>query len=105
MKRVTIRGLQREFGLSYATAAGIIGAQRKLAFKRYRLLGAVYSCGMLIFVGLTFMSIHLPHDAQLWMPLALLPLIPLQYYLVTRDSRELILAAACARSAKAAPVR
>ena len=24
MKRTTIRGLQREFGLSYATAAGII---------------------------------------------------------------------------------
>ena len=61
------------------------------------MLGAVYSCGMLIFVGLTFMSIHLPHDAHFWIPLALLPLIPLQYYLVTRDSRELILAAARAR--------
>ena len=84
MKRITIRGLQREFGLSYATAVGIIGAQRKLAFKRYWMLGLVYSCGMLIFVGLTFMSIHLPHDVQLMIPLAMLPLVLLQHYLITR---------------------
>ena len=105
MKLITIGRLQREFGLSYVAAAGIIGEQRKLAWKRYRMLGILYFCGMLVFLGLTFTDIHLPHNAQLLMPIAMLPLILSQHYLVTRASRELILAAARARSAKTALVR
>ena len=94
MKLITIKKLQREFGLSYVTAAGIIGEQSRLAHKRYRMLGALFSCGMLTFVVLVFTGIHLPHEAQRWMPLAMLPLILLQHYLITRASREPILAAA-----------
>ena len=97
MAFITIKRLQREFGLSYVAAAGIIGEQRKLAWKRYRMLSAFLSGGWLIFVGLTFAGIHLPHDAQLLMPIAMLPLVAWQHYLVTRASRELILAAARAR--------
>ena len=105
MKLITIGRLQREFGLSYVTAAGIIDEQSRLARKRYRMLGVLYFCGMLAFLGLTFTDIHLPHDAQLLMPIAMLPLILSQHYLVTRASRELILAEARARSATTGFVR
>ena len=104
MRLITIGKLQREFGLSYVTAAGIIGEQRKLAWKRYRMFSALISGGWLIFVGLTFADIHLPHGAQRWIPAAMLPLVAWQHYLVTRASRELILAEARARSAKTALV-
>ena len=97
MALITIKRLQREFGLSYVAAAGIIGEQRKLAWKRYRMLSAFLSCGWLIFVGLTFADIQLPHGAQRWMPAAILPLVAWQHYLITRASREPILAAARAR--------
>ena len=97
MDFITIKKLQREFGLSYVTAAGIIGEQSRLARKRYRMLGVLYCCGMLTFVGLTFTDIHLPHDAQRLIPLVMLPLILSQHYLAARASRELILAAARAR--------
>ena len=105
MKLITIGRLQREFGLSYVTAAGIIDEQSRLARKRYRMLGVLYFCGMLAFLGLTFTDIHLPHDAQLLMPIAMLPLILSQHYLVTRASRELTLAEARTRSATTALVR
>lgn len=104
MRLITIGRLQREFGLSYVTAAGIIDEQNRLARKRYRMLGVLYCCGMLTFVGLTFAGIHWPHDAQLLIPLAMLPLILSQHYLITHASREPILAAARARSAKTALV-
>lgn len=69
MRLITISRLQCEFGLSYVTAARGIDEQGWLARKRYRMLGAVYGCGMLIFVGLTFTGIQWPHDAMLLMPL------------------------------------
>ena len=87
MALITIKKLQREFGLSYVTAAGIIREQSRLARKRYRMLSAFLSCGWLIFVGLTFAGIHLPHGAQRWMPAAMLPLVAWQHYLITRASR------------------
>lgn len=97
MDFITVKRLQREFGLSYVTAAGIIGEQRKLAWRRYRMLGALISCGWLIFFGLTFADTHFPHGALRWIPFAMLPLMLFQYYLITRASREPILAAARAR--------
>ena len=105
MRLITIARLQREFGLSYVTAAMIIDEQGRLARQHYRMLGVLYGCGMLTFVGLAFTDIHWPHDAQLLIPLAMLPLILLQHFLVARASRELILAAARARSARTAPAR
>ena len=97
MALITIRKLQREFGLSYATAAGIIREQSRLARKRYRMLGVLFSCGMLIFAGLILTGTHLPHGAQYWIPLAVLPLILSQHYLSACASRELILTAARAQ--------
>ena len=97
MALITIKSLQREFGLSYATAAGLIRERGRLARKRYRILGVLFSCGMLVFAGLTFTGTHLPHGAQYWIPLAVLPLILSQHYLSARASRELILTVARAR--------
>ena len=100
MALITIKSLQREFGLSYATAAGLIREQGRLARKRYRMLGVLFSCGMLVFAGLTFTGTHLPHGAQYWIPLAVLPLILSQHYLIARASRELTLTAARARQTR-----
>lgn len=97
MVLITIKKLQREFGLSHVIAAGIIGEQRKLAWKRYRMLSALISCGWLIFVGCTFADTHFPHGVLRWMPFAMLLLMLFQHYLMTRASREPILAAARAR--------
>ena len=69
------------------------------------MFSALISSGWLIFVGLTVADIHLPHGAQRWIPTALLLLVAWHYYLITRASREPILAAARARSAKTALVR
>lgn len=52
---------------------------------------------MLIFAGWIFAGVRSPHDAQLWMPLAMLLPILSQHYLLTRASCEPILAAARAR--------
>lgn len=97
MALITIRKLQREFGLSYVSAAGIIGDQRKLAWKRYWMLSALISCGWLTFVGFTFAGTGFSHGALSWIPLAMLLLMLFQHYLTMRASREPILAAARAR--------
>jgi hypothetical protein len=94
---ITIKKLQREFGLSHVTAAGIIGEQRSLAWKRYRMLSALSSCGWLIFVGFTFADTRFPHGVLCWIPFVMLALMLFQHYLITRASREPILAAARAR--------
>ena len=103
MRLITIARLQREFGLSYVTAAMIIDEQCRRARQRYRLLGVAHGCGMLVFVGLIFTDIHWPHHAQLLLLLTILPLMLSRHYLVTRASRELILAEARARSTATAP--
>lgn len=97
MVLITIKKLQREFGLSHVTAAGIIGEQRKLAWKRYWMLSALISCGWLIFAGCIFADTRFSHGVLRWMPFAMLMLMLFQHYLITRASREPILAAAHAR--------
>lgn len=97
MDFISVKRLQREFGLLHVTAAGIIGEQRKLAWKRYRMLSALISCGWLIFVGITFVDSHFPHGVLRWTPFVMLPLMLFQHCLITRASREPILAAARAR--------
>lgn len=92
MDFITVKKLKRDFGLPHVAAANLIGEQRKLAMKRYWLLNTLLWCGMLIFGGLTYTGIDLPYDAVHWIPLAMLPLVVLQQYLIHRDSRAPILA-------------
>ncbi len=94
MNFITIRKLQREFGLSYLAAVKLIEEQHKQARKRYRLLGALIGCGMVAFVTLAITGVQNLHDLLRWIPAAMLPLVLLHLYLVQRASRVPILAAA-----------
>ncbi|MDE2156782.1 MAG: hypothetical protein KGJ32_12940 [Xanthomonadaceae bacterium] len=100
MHFITIRKLQREFGLSYVAAAKLIEKQRRLAMKPYRLFRALLWCGLAIFVALAFTDIPHQHDLMRWIPLVMPPLAFAQLYLIHRASRAPILAAARALQAR-----
>lgn len=94
MHFITIKNLQREFGLSYLTAANLIEEQHKLASKRYRPLIVLNLCGMAGFIVLTLAGVQSRHDAVRLIPVAMLPLLLAHVYLFNRASRASILAAA-----------
>lgn len=94
MNFITIKKLQREFGLSFVAAANLIETQQKTAMKRYRPLTVLNLCGMAGFIVLTFVDVQSWHDVVRWIPLAMLPLLLAHLYLVNRAARASILAAA-----------
>jgi hypothetical protein len=94
MKLITISRLQREFGLSYATAAGIIREQRKLASRRQWPLTALSLCVLLPGVAADFGGISLPHAVTGWMAPVVIALVVVQQSLIHRASRQPILDAA-----------
>ncbi len=91
---IIIQKLQREFGLSFVTAANLIAEQHKLARKRYSLLEVLTGCGMAGFLALTFAGIPSRRGIVCWLPLAMLPLAFMHLYLINRTSRTPILAPA-----------
>jgi len=100
MDFVTVKKLQGEFGLSFATAERIIHEHRRQAWKRYWPLSIPAWLFLLASVAPEFANHRLPHHATLLLSLAALALVGLHLYLMHRASREPILVAARARSAK-----
>ena len=94
MNFITIKKLQREFGLSYVDAADLIEDQRKIAAKRYRPLIVLTLCGMAAFVALTLAGVPGWSGVVRWIPLAMLPLLLAHLYVVSRAARRSILTAA-----------
>lgn len=100
MKFITIRRLQREFGLPFVAAAGIIGEQRRLAWKNYRPLRWLTGSVCLVIAGSAIFDIRLPRGILPLLWLVVVTLAFMRTYLVHRASREPILAAARAQSAQ-----
>lgn len=94
MALITIRRLQREFGMPIMRASTLVHEQRALATRRHRMLWWVAIACVLASSASSMFDLHWPalvRDA-LWLAGAML--VFLLIYLVHRDSREPILAAA-----------
>jgi len=94
MAWITITRLQREYGLSVLAASTLVDEQRRLAARRHRILqGAATACALAAAASAIF-DLHWPKivSGALWL-LGLALIFPF-VYLVHRDSREPILAAA-----------
>lgn len=94
MALVTVRYLQRECGLPILKASTLINEHRGAASKRHRVLWLVTTACVLASGASGIADLHWPKAVvgALW--LAGLVLIFLLLYLIQRDSREPILAAA-----------
>jgi len=94
MALVTVRYLQREFGLPILEASTLIHEHRTAASRRHRLLWLVATACVLASSASGIADLHWPKAVigALW--LAGLVLIFLLLYLIQRDSREPILTAA-----------
>lgn len=92
MNFISIKKLQREFGLSYIAAANLIEEQRGIAVKRYRPIIVLTLCGMAGFLALTLAGVPSWRDVVRFIPIAMLPLLLAHLYLVNRATRASILA-------------
>ncbi len=94
MNFITVKKLQREFGLSYLVAVNLLEEQHRQARKRYRLPSLLIGSCMVVFVALTIAGVQHWHGVLRWLPLATVLLVLMQLYLIQRAARAPILAAA-----------
>lgn len=101
MALVTVARLQREFGMPMLEASRLINAQRGAASRRHRMLWLATTACVLASGASSIADLHWPRAVVETLWLAALALVFLTLYLVHRDSRGPILAAACAWRASA----
>jgi hypothetical protein len=94
MALITVRYLQREFGLPILKASTLINEHRSAASRRHRTLWLVATICVLASASSGIFDLHWPKAISATCWLVGLVLIFLLLYLIQRDSREPILAAA-----------
>ncbi|MDO1529453.1 hypothetical protein QMK61_11490 [Fulvimonas sp. R45] len=94
MALVTVTRLQREFGMPILEASTLINEQRGVASRRHRMAWLATTVCALASGASGIADLHGPKAVVETLWLASLALVFLTLYLVHRDSREPILAAA-----------
>ncbi|MEY2168150.1 MULTISPECIES: hypothetical protein [unclassified Rhodanobacter] len=94
MRFITVRQLQQEFGMPVLEASTLIASQRSTASRRHRLLRLATTACVLASGASIIADLHWPTAMVEALWLAGLVLVFLTLYLIHRDARAPILAAA-----------